>query len=81
MRLTPVLLGTALLMAATAAPAQNGPPAAADKGLGIASAASGLGLPARNGGGADIGSVPEPETWIFTLAGLALAGLLRRRKR
>lgn len=81
MRLKVLLLGSALLMAATAAQAQNGPPAAADTGLGIASAASGQTLPVRNGGGGNVGAVPEPETWIFTLAGLAFAGLLRRRKR
>lgn len=78
-----VLLASALLTAATVANAQNGPPAAADKGLGIASNASGLSLPVRNGGGGggNVGAVPEPETWIFTLAGLVAAGLLRRRKR
>jgi MYXO-CTERM domain-containing protein len=32
-----------------------------------------------SGGGA--GSLPEPQTWIFTLAGLVAACLLRRRKR
>jgi hypothetical protein len=32
-----------------------------------------------SGGG--VGNVPEPQTWVLTLAGLLGAGLLRRRKR
>ena len=74
-RFTKTLLIVALLSAPTLAAAQNGPPAAADLGLGIASAAAGKDVPVR------AGSVPEPETWLFSLGGLLAARLLRRRKR
>jgi MYXO-CTERM domain-containing protein len=74
-----LLLASTLLTAATFAHAQS-TPAAAEFGIGTAGAASGITVPVGPGIG-NVGQVPEPETWLFTLGGLLLAGLLRRRKR
>lgn len=41
----------------------------------------GGGTPPKGGGTSPIGSVPEPETYAITLAGLVLVGLLRRRRK
>jgi len=85
-RLTRLILVFTLLTVASFAQAQGTPadptappasvPVGSSFGLGIASSASGQTLPV-----APAGQVPEPEMWLFTLAGVLLAGLLRRRKR
>jgi hypothetical protein len=86
-RITHLILAFALLAITASAHALDGPPPPSSTpptavpvgpsfGLGVASAASGQNVPRG-----PIGSVPEPETWIFTLAGLLAGALLRRRRR
>ncbi len=83
LRLARPLLVSALFAVATAAQAgppdfvPPGPPAATPVGssFGLSVADS-----VRNNG-SNLGSVPEPETWAFTLAGLLAGMLLRRRRR
>ncbi len=83
LRLVRPLLVSALLTAATAAQAgppdfvPPGPPAAtpvgSSFGLGVADSV-------RNSG-SNLGQVPEPETWLLSIAGLLAAALVRRRRR
>lgn len=85
-RLTKLLLALSLLSFVSfananehGAPPASKPPAAIPVGpgfgLGVASAVSGHGVPRG-----PVGTVPEPETWVFTMAGVLLGLLLRRRR-
>ena len=42
---------------------------------------AGVILASGGSGGGSTGNVPEPETYAITLAGMALLGLLRRRRK